>query len=117
MSLVERFIQIHERRIDDLENLLSELMQRQRSSSSSGGGVGGLATEIRPGKSTSSISASSATSPGSGTVQPLKIDDAGNYANHGPPITALNAGASISSGKRGFVIRIGTEWWFTPEEC
>ena len=82
----------------------------------SGSGGGG---SIRLGRSTTILSAGSATAPGSGTVQPLVFDPgSGSYVSDGPTVTAHNAGVSISSGVLGLWFKDGSgSVWFTPEAC
>ncbi len=120
MPIAERMLQVHERRLDDLEDKLLELLQRHYAlAAASGGGTSsGGKSVVRVARATTVIAASDATTPGAGTVQPLKIDGDGNYVDDGDPLTANNVGGEVSSGKRGLLMidEAGAPW-FTPEEC
>jgi hypothetical protein len=118
MSTAERYIQSHERRLDDLEDLVKELIQRSYAAAAGGPPPSGGGGSVRVGRVTGSVSASTGTGPGFGTVQLLKLDGSGNYQDDGSPVSVLNAGAAIASPKRCFVLTdVFGARWATPEEC
>jgi len=94
--------------VEQLANMLSAGM---------GGTFGGGGGAVRVGKASGAISASTATTPGSGSVQLLTLDGSGNYAAEAT-VSVFNAGSAISSGKRCFVLTDPSgRRWATPEEC
>ena len=95
--------------VEQLANMLSAGM---------GGTFGGGGGSVRVGKASGAITASTATTPGSGAAQPLKLDGSGDYINDGATVSVNNAGVAISTGKRVFILTDATGLkWATPEEC
>lgn len=92
-----------------LEGMLSQL------GAGRGGAGGGARGRIA--RATSAIGASDETTPGGGTVQPMKLDG-GDYADVGDPIAVKNVGDAISSGKRcSYWIDVDGVAWVEPGEC
>lgn len=117
---LERRNNNHGRSLSSLSSRLAAVEQLANMLSAGGGGTfgGGGGSSIRVGKASGAITASTATTPGSGTVQPLKLDGSGDYINDGATVSVNNAGVAISTGKRVFILTdaIGLKW-ATPEEC
>ena len=104
-----------------LESLSSRLAAVEQLANMLAGGMGGTfgggGGSVRVGKASGAITASTGTTPGSGTVQPLKIDG-GVYADDGGTVSVRNAGAAISTGKRvAFFADKAGVIWASPEEC
>jgi len=116
---LERRSNNHGRSLSSLSSRLAAVEQLANMLASGMGGTfgGGGGGPVRIGKASGAITASTGTTPGSGTVQPLKIDG-GVYADDGATVSVRNAGAAISTGKR---VAIFTDkynvMWATPEEC
>lgn len=118
MSLEERYLQSHERRLDDLEDLLRELIQRSYAPAFAGPPTAGGGPTIRVGRATANITASTGTGPGVGYAQPTAVNGSGNYVDVGAVVAVRNAGAAISSGKRVMILEDADGvLWATPEEC
>lgn len=98
-------------RLAAVEQLASQL------SSGMGGGFGGGAKRGRIALATTAIGASDATTPGGGTVQPMRLAS-GDYEDVCDPIAVYNAGGPISSGKRcSYWYDAEGVAWVEPEEC
>ena len=120
-----------EPRVRELERLLVQTLRRQQeiesrlaASEQAQAQSGGMATPSTGGaaryyigKATTSITARSGTTPGSGTVE-IYDGGSGTLTATGVTKTAKNAGTIISSGKW---VRIDLDgfgvWWASPEEC
>jgi hypothetical protein len=67
-------------------------------------------------KTTSSITARSGTTPGSGSAQ--FVTGTTSSLSTGATITVYNvSGGALSTGKYGFAVQIDGIWWIRPVEC
>jgi hypothetical protein len=67
-------------------------------------------------KTTSTITARSGTTPGSGSAVLVKL--VGTTLTNGPTITVKNvSGGALATGKYGFAVVIGGVYWVRPIEC
>lgn len=105
-----------------LESLSSRMAAVEQLANMLAGGMGGTFSSgspkpVRIGKSTTAVTASTSTTPGTGTVQPLKLSG-GVYADDGDPVTVRNPGAAIATAKRvAWWADADGVLWVTPEEC
>lgn len=113
-----------ERRLEDQRRQVASLSSRLAAAEQAQAQSGGMATPATGGaaryyigKATTSITARSGTTPGSGTVE-IYDGGSGTLTATGATKTAKNAGTIISSGKW---VRIDLDgfgvWWADPQEC